>query len=264
MICGRPFLLAALLSISSHVCADDPARIAIIIDDLGYHRAAGERAISLPGPVSYAILPATPSGRALAEAAHNKGKEVLLHLPLEAVDHEGPAEPGGITLDMSRGAFHDAFKSALESVPHAAGVSSHRGSLLTRHPGHMQWLMEEIAAMDGLFFVDSYTTHESVAMQMAAESGIAATRRHVFLDNNRSSEALEQAFERLMRAAEQRGVAVAIGHPYPETLAFLEQKLAELDSDRFRLISISEALDSLNPGTVTGSNRLASWESGTE
>ena len=144
-------------------------RIAIIIDDLGYQFEAGLRALNLPGPVSYAVLPVTPSGTSLAHAAYAKGKEVLLHLPLESVDHENLEEPGAMTLDMSRDAFHEAFGVALDSVPHAIGVSNHRGSLLTRHPGHMAWLMEEIAARDGMFFVDSYTTNESVAMQIAAE-----------------------------------------------------------------------------------------------
>jgi polysaccharide deacetylase 2 family uncharacterized protein YibQ len=222
-------------------------RIAIIIDDLGYQLAAGRRAIELPGPVSYAILPATPSGRMLARAAHERGKEVLLHLPLEAVGHEGPVEPGGISLDMSRAAFHEAFDAALASVPYAVGVSSHRGSLLTRHPGHMQWLMQEIGAHNGLFFVDSYTTSASVAMQIASEYGIAATRRHVFLDSDRSPEAIAREFERLTQIARRQGIAIAIGHPYPETLSFLEARLAELDVFALRLVPVSEALNYVEP-----------------
>jgi polysaccharide deacetylase 2 family uncharacterized protein YibQ len=129
---------------------------------------------------------------------------VLLHLPLESVDRENQEEPGAITLDMSRDAFHEAFGVALASVPYAIGVSNHRGSLLTRHPGHMTWLMEEIAAHDGMFFVDSFTTKESVALQIASESGIAATRRHVFLDNDRSPQALRKQFDRLTALARQR------------------------------------------------------------
>lgn len=222
-------------------------RIAIIIDDLGYHFDAGLRALNLPGPVSYAVLPATPSGTSLARTAHAKGKEVLLHLPLESVDRENQEEPGAITLDMSRNAFHEAFVAALESVPYAIGVSNHRGSLLTRHPGHMAWLMEEIAVHDGMFFVDSYTTHESVAMQIASEAGIAATRRHVFLDNDRSPEALRKSFDRLTALARQKGIAVAIGHPYPETLAFLEHELLALNSSTIMLIPVSEALKSIEP-----------------
>ena len=139
-------------------------RIAIIIDDLGYERQAGERAISLPGPLAYAILPDTPRATYLAEAAHADGKEVLLHLPLQAErDHEY-REPGTLLLDMSHRQFSRTFAGSFESIPHAIGVNNHRGSLLTRHPGHMAWLMEEIEKQRNLFFVDSYTTASSVAL----------------------------------------------------------------------------------------------------
>ena len=82
MIHRRYLLITALLALVQQVSAEPIARIAIIIDDLGYQLEAGRRAIELPGPVAYAILPGTPSGRALAETAHRNGKEVLLHLPL--------------------------------------------------------------------------------------------------------------------------------------------------------------------------------------
>jgi polysaccharide deacetylase 2 family uncharacterized protein YibQ len=196
----------------------------------------------LPGPVAYAILPETPGTQRLAEFAKERGKEVLLHLPLEAVDHDGPPEPGGLVLDMSRSGFGKAFDRAISSVPHVIGVSSHRGSLLTRHPGHMSWLMEEIAHRDGLFFIDSYTTHHSVALRIAREAGIAARRRDVFLDHDRSPEALEREFERLKRLARERGKAIAIGHPYPETLDMLERELDKLEREGIELVPISQLI----------------------
>jgi len=246
-VCSLLRCAALLLIVAPIAAADTTPRIVIIIDDLGYHVDAGLRAIELPGPVSYAVLPATPNSRVLALLAHQRGKEVLLHLPFESQDRENRDEPGAITLDMSRAAFHEAFASALASVPHAIGVSNHRGSLLTRHPGHMSWLMEEIAAHDGMFFVDSYTTHQSVAMQIAAEQGIAAARRHVFLDNDRSATALENAFAELTERARRDGLAVAIGHPYPETLAFLEARLTELDAERVELVPVSAVVNFVEP-----------------
>ena len=87
-----------------------------------------------------------------------------------------------------------ALQSALQSVPYAAGINSHRGSLLTQHPGHMQWLMEAIRERDGLYFVDSYTTHKSVALQIAAELNVAAIRRDVFLDPDRSEATIDREF----------------------------------------------------------------------
>jgi polysaccharide deacetylase 2 family uncharacterized protein YibQ len=219
--------------------ADTLPRIAIIIDDLGYGLAAGERALTLPGPVAYAVLPATPRGRVLAEKAYAIGKEVLLHLPLQSATQREAIEPGGLLLDMTRGQFASTFAEDFESIPHIVGINSHRGSLLTRHPGHMAWLMEEIQRRGKLFFVDSYTTHESVALKLAREAGVPAVKRDVFLDPDKVPETIAREFARLKKLARQRGFAVGIGHPYPETLAFLEDVLPKLEDEGFELISIS-------------------------
>ncbi len=215
-------------------------RVAIIIDDLGYQLAAGRRAIALPGPVAFAVLPGTPRAAALADWAHAQGKEVLLHLPLQANSEDKDNEPIGIDLDMSRQAVVATFAEALQTVPHVIGVNGHRGSLLTRHPGHMLWLMEEISARNDLFFVDSYTTAESVAMQIATETGVQAVRRDVFLDPDRSPETVARQFERMKRLAKKRGFVVAIGHPYESTLALLEIELPKLSEQGIQLVTISE------------------------
>lgn len=239
---SRRLLLAAAVLLVAQGAAETPPRIAIIIDDLGYQLEAGRRAIDLPGPLAYAVLPATPSGPRLARIAHKQGKEVLLHLPLQSVEHNGAVEPGTIMLDMNRKLFGVTFAEAIATVPFAVGVSSHRGSLLTRHPGHMGWLMDEIRAREDLFFIDSYTTHESVALEIAAEAGVTATKRDVFLDHERTVEAVARELERLKRMARERGTAVAIGHPFPETLEVLERELPKLHEQGIELVTISELI----------------------
>ena len=164
------------------------------------------------------------------------------HLPLQPVDYEGPPEPGALLLDMSRKTFEVTFAAAIATVPHAIGVSSHRGSLLTRHPGHMNWLMEAIRSREDLFFIDSYTTHESIALEIAAEAGVTATKRDVFLDHERTLEAVAREFERLKAKARKHGSAVAVGHPFPETLAVLERELPRLREQGFELVTISKLL----------------------
>ena len=233
---------ALLLLLAASSGASNQPRIAIIIDDLGYRLDAGRRAIDLPGPVSFAVLPGAPRTRTLAMQAHASGKEVLLHLPLQARADEAAQEPMSIGLDMSRQEFRETFRQAFASVPHAIGVNNHRGSLLTRHPGHMQWLMEEIQAQDSLFFIDSFTTHESVAMQLAGEFGISARKRDVFLDPDPAPETVAREFERMKRLASQRGSVVAIGHPYAATLELLERELPKLADEGFELVSVSELL----------------------
>jgi hypothetical protein len=195
--CSGPALLAALLLCFSSASLADTPRVAIIIDDLGYHLANGKRAIELPGAVTFSFLPGAPRARVLAEQAYGNGKEILLHLPLQAYADEGRSEPSEIGIDMSRERLISVFNEALESVPHATGINSHRGSLMTRHPGHMQWLMEEIVDHEHLFFIDSYTHHESVALQIAHETGVDAAKRDVFLDPDRSPETVAREFERM-------------------------------------------------------------------
>jgi len=245
MSCAKKLLATCLVALllttmATPLAAGQIPRIAIIIDDLGYQLVAGERVIELPGPVACAILPGAPRARQLANAANERGKEVLLHLPMQAVGKESRVEMTRMTLDMSRSKFAATFDTAFESVPHVIGINNHRGSLLTRHPGHMQWLMEELLKRDGLFFVDSYTTHESVALQIAAELGVFAKKRDVFLDPDKTTETLQHEFERLKSVARKRGSAIAIGHPYEATLALLERELPRLAEQGFDVVPVSE------------------------
>ncbi|MEL7186001.1 MAG: divergent polysaccharide deacetylase family protein [Pseudomonadota bacterium] len=240
----RGLTATLVMMLASSTVAVDAPRIAIIIDDIGYRFDAGRRAIALPGPVAYAVIPGAPRAQSLARLANNHGKDVLLHLPLQARPDNAENEPAGIHLDMSRVQFQKSFETALASVPHVVGVNNHRGSLLTRHPGHMRWLMEEIRARDNLFFIDSYTTHESVALQLAREVGVSARKRDVFLDPDRDPATVAREFERMKKLADQRGAVVAIGHPYPATLALLEEALPRLEAEGYRLVSVSELLSS--------------------
>ncbi len=247
MSASRPCLVTLLLLLLSSSAASGLPRIAIIIDDMGYRLHEGQRAIELPGPITFAVIPGSPRARALATQAFEEGKEVLVHLPLQARADEPPTEPISIDLHMSRGEFNDAFERALVSVPHAIGVNNHRGSLLTRHPGHMQWLMEEIQARENLFFIDSFTTHESVAVKIAIETGVDARRRDVFLDPDREPETLIREFERMKRIATRHGSVVAIGHPYAATLELLERELPRLADQGYRLVTISELMHDKTP-----------------
>ncbi|MGI9305040.1 MAG: divergent polysaccharide deacetylase family protein, partial [Gammaproteobacteria bacterium] len=157
--------------------------VAIIMDDLGNGFEQTTDALRLPGRITYSFLPHAPHSAQLAALANRRGKEVMLHLPMEAVS-DWPLGPGGLTLDMTEAAFKTSVTHTLHAVPAASGINNHMGSLLTRHPGHMGWLMEAIRDYSApLYFVDSKTTGGSVAYRMAREHGVPALRRDVFLDS---------------------------------------------------------------------------------
>lgn len=219
------------------------AFISIIIDDLGHQMKAGLRAIALPGPVTYAILPHTAYAQRIAELAHRLDKEILLHLPMQA-DGSRNLGPGGLTRDMTKHEFVATFHSDLGDIPHAIGINNHMGSLLTRHAEPMRWLMEAITAYGNVFFVDSRTTPYSVAERVASEFQVPIVRRDVFLDNERDTESILNQFRLLVAKARTEGIAVGIAHPHPETLAVLETVLHRLEFYGVKLAPISTLVQS--------------------
>ena len=216
--------------------------IAIIIDDMGNQRGLGREALALPGQVTYAFLPFTPHAAPLAREARTRRKEIMLHLPMAS--HPGmPLGPAALDLHMTERAFKSTLEAALQSLPEVRGVNNHMGSLLTRHPGAMSWVMETLKSTGGLYFIDSRTTVATVAEQVAKEHRLPSGRRDVFLDNARHPEMIRAQFARLVQKARKNGSAIGIGHPYPETIAVLRDQLPNLDRRGVRLVSVSRLLE---------------------
>lgn len=214
-----------------------PPTIAIIIDDLGLNREAGERLLAMDQPLTLAFLPHRPYTRTQAIAAADNGKEVILHAPMANQAHIGLG-PGGLAAGMSREEVQDTLRSALASVPGATGVNNHMGSLLTEVAEPMSWVMEELAGRN-LLFIDSRTTAATVAKTTALSKDVPAMSRDVFLDNERDAASIHRQFRLLLRKARVNGTAIGIAHPYEETLDYLEAVLPELDRHGYAIATVS-------------------------
>ncbi|MEJ2060057.1 MAG: divergent polysaccharide deacetylase family protein [Gammaproteobacteria bacterium] len=239
---GLACLLLLFLSTSLRA---EPARhplIAIIIDDLGYNLAAGQASLALPGALTVSVLPDTPFARRLADEAHARDKEVMLHLPMES-DDDRRLGPDGLTLDMDETQMKRTVQKALADIPYVRGVNNHMGSLLTQHPGDMAWVMQVLQQHGGLYFIDSRTTPRTVAEQVAAEHGLPHAARNVFLDAKPGDPAyVAHQFDTLIQIARARGYAIAIGHPHPATLMVLRERLRNLASDGVTLVHASQLI----------------------
>tara|TARA_R100000750_G_scaffold54621_1_gene40419 strand:- start:298 stop:669 length:372 start_codon:yes stop_codon:yes gene_type:complete len=117
----------------------------------------------------------------------------------------------------------------------------------------MGWLMAELKAHQ-LFFVDSRTSGRSVAQQVARQQGLANAGRDIFLDNERDLVKINAQFNKLIRLARQRGQAIAIGHPYPETVHYLQQVLPLMDDAGIQVVPVSSLLDTPALDTATTGN----------
>ena len=225
----------------SQAFADETVYISIIIDDLGYSWRNGRRAVELPGDITYSVLPYTHHSKSLAALANSAGKEVMLHLPMENVRNQDIG-PDGLTAEQDKATFTVNLAKALADVPFISGVNNHMGSYLTQQPQQMAWLMEEIQHRQ-IFFIDSRTTPGSVASLVAQQKNIRESSRDVFLDNDPTFYEIDRAFRELIRIARKSGSAIAIGHPYTNTLAYLEMALPMLNDIGIKLVSASDLLN---------------------
>ena len=216
------------------------AKLMLIMDDIGYNRRLGERVVSLPGPINCAFLPHTPFAKRLAEHAHRNGHTVMLHAPM-ANENGARLGPGALLQTMSPQQLQASLQQSLDSIPYVTGVNNHMGSLLTQNASAMQPLLE-LVQQQGLFFVDSITSPNSVALRTAKALQLPALGRDVFLDHSQQPEDIAHQFERAIQHAKAHGAAVLIGHPYPNSLDFLEQTLPTLHEQGVELTAVDDFL----------------------
>lgn len=221
-------------------------RLAIIIDDLGYDRAAADALFALPVPLTVSVLPHLAHSADIAEEAYRRGYQVMLHLPMESSNGGGKPEALELRAGMGPDEITRLLAGMLETVPHAVGVNNHQGSLATTDAQLMDAIMPTLRERE-LFFIDSRTTAATVAYDTARRTGVRAASRNVFLDAAPSAPGaaptLESVWQQLARAARQarrHGFAIAIGHPHPATVQALEEYLPQLEAHGIGLVFASD------------------------
>lgn len=215
-------------------------RASIVIDDLGQDLEVAHALLDLPYPLTFSVLPRLPHSRETAQAAHRAGREVMLHLPMqpELASHIVLGD-GALTVGMTPKAATDVVRSDLDAVPYVQGVNNHMGSLATSDRALMIPVMKVLAERR-LYFVDSRTTAETVALDAARQAGIPAFYRSVFLDNTETTDYSLGQLRELCRVAREQGVALAIGHPYRTTVAALREFLPQFERQDIQLVPASE------------------------
>ncbi len=216
--------------------AGHPAKIAIVIDDVGPDLKGSERAIRLPASVTLSFLPYAVRLREQASAAREGGHELLLHMPMEPVGHENPGS-GALMVEMPMSDLQQRFEEALASFTGFDGVNNHMGSKFTAYADGMNMVVDELQQRH-LFFLDSRTSTQSVGRKIAEEKGVPSISRDIFLDDDTSPDAIRKQLEATERLAQRKGYAVAIGHPHATTMEVLEAWTAEARARGFELVPL--------------------------
>ena len=94
---------------------------------------------------------------------------------------------------------------------------------------------------EDVFYVDSRTTAATVAFDAARREGVRTAFRNVpFLDDLQNKDAVKRQLQLAIQGAKQKGEAIAIGHPHPETLAALREMLPRTKNEGVELVLVSE------------------------
>ncbi len=217
-------------------------RVAIIMDDLGRDMRTARTLLDIDLAVTFAIIPQNEQAPRVAALAHQHGREVIVHIPMEPKGY--PAmNPGADALfvKLSAEEIRRRFLGYLQRVPHAVGGNNHMGSQFTQRREKMAVVIEEIRKA-GMFFVDSRTSGKSVAFEVARGAGVPAASRDVFLDNVQNEELIAREIRKLVRLGIKKGQAVGICHPYPQTLAALRREVEYIRSQGVEVVPVSQLL----------------------
>ena len=218
-------------------------KIAIVIDDLGGENHFAQEILRWNVPLTFSILPFAPYSKTLAEQAHRKGREVILHLPMEPHGYPKTKPGEGALLDeMDAEKIRRQLSKDIEAIPYVTGVSNHMGSRLMEDPEKLKVVLIELKKR-GFFFLDSRTTPQTVGLETARSIGMRATERSLFLDHSLDPEDIKQQLEKLVQLSFATGKAIGVGHPHPSTLKSLKEMIPKMKEKGIEIVPLSSMMD---------------------
>ncbi len=239
-------LFSALILFINNRHARPKGLIAFVIDDWGYNKKNIELLFQIQRPITVSILPNLRYSSYIAKAVGDKKTmhDIILHLPLESESDEA-AEINTIRGDMEKSEIMSIFEKDIESVPGLIGVSNHQGSNATRDKRVMRVIFEELKRRR-LFFLDSLTTSDSVARDVAREAGVGFCQRDVFLDITDQTDFenfysyIKGQIDELSMIAINNGSAIGIGHDRTITLNAIKDSIPELEKKGIKIVPLKD------------------------
>ncbi len=217
-------------------------KIAIVIDDFGDRwEPFVESFMELGVDITLSVLPGRKMSKRVSEEAADRNFEVILHLPMEPLDADFQDDGYTILAGMSEAEIKRVVHRGMQEVPHASGVNNHMGSRVTADRRVMADFLREIFHRD-LLFIDSRTTAETVAYDLAQRIGIPCAERDVFLDVERNEQAIRRGFRQLAQEASIRGYSVGIGHCHQMMLNMLRSEVPKYQEEGYRFVRVSEVV----------------------
>ena len=218
-------------------------KIALVIDDLGGERLIARELLQWDIPITFSILPFTPYAKTIAKEAHQKGKEVILHIPMEPHGYPKvtPGE-GGLLEEMNEESLRRQLIKDIEAVPYIKGASNHMGSRLMEDHEKVKIVLSELKRRK-LYFLDSRTTPQTVGIHEAQSIGVKTMERSLFIDHSLDEEDIKEKIEKLIRLSLSNGKAIGIGHPHAPTIKSIKEMIPKIKEKGIELVPLSAIME---------------------
>jgi polysaccharide deacetylase 2 family uncharacterized protein YibQ len=217
--------------------------MAIVIDDLGSDEEIAREILQLNLSITFSILPFASHSKTIAKEAHHKGREIILHLPMEPHGYpENQPGEGVLLSEMDESALLRQLSKDIEAVPYIGGVSNHMGSRLMEDPEKLRIILSELKRR-GFFFLDSRTTAQTLGFQTAKVLGLRSAERTVFLDHTIDENSINQKIDELIQHALSTGKAIGVGHPHPSTVKSLKEAIPKIKKKGIEIVPLSSLME---------------------
>lgn len=220
-------------------------KIAFIIDDFGYYdNRTSTKFLEFDYPITLSIIPGRKHSDKIAEKAKQNNKEIMVHIPMEALGEKVEDSEFTIFANLTKEEIARRVEKAFSSLPGAVGANNHMGSKVTSDSAAMDAVLRQVKSLNKIF-VDSRTTTKSVAPEIAKKQSVKFAANGAFLERhkNEDEEYIRRKILTAAKIAKSKGTAIAIGHPYKETLKVLEEELPKLEKQGFVIVPISEIMN---------------------
>jgi polysaccharide deacetylase 2 family uncharacterized protein YibQ len=160
---------------------------------------------------------------------------------MEAIGGQNPG-PGAIYSGMSAAEIRAILKRNIDEVGPVAGMNNHQGSKITADREMMQVVLS-FCAENGLYFLDSRTTAETVAPDTAKYLGMKIGQRDIFIDNEQDKDSMNHYIRTGLDRAQKNGSVVMIGHAWsPQLAPLLAEQFAVFSKDGYSIKTASDII----------------------
>lgn len=222
--------------------AQNGAQLVFVFDDGGQNLSQLDAFLSLPFPITVAVMPKLPNSRAAANKIRNSGNEVMLHQPMQSIDLNINPGNGAITPDMTDAQIEAMLFENIQEIGPIQGINNHEGSLITADAEKMETILK-FASDNDIFFLDSRTNVETKIPYVSQQLGFSWYERNIFLDNTKTKENALNELKKGLTLANKNGVVIMIGHIWSANFLpeFLKEVYPELKQKGYTFSVVSKS-----------------------